>query len=294
MSAAHLPSADFPAHLEALYHHFPFERSLDQDPLGLVRPYARDPAAAEIAGIFAAILAIGNVTAIRGAFRDLEARIDGDFLGWVAHAGDATAFPALESFRHRWIRGDQLRYLAGRVATLRREHGSLGELFRAGFESGGFAVGLDRLARGFRGDEDPHADPPRGYPALFPTPLDGGRSPCKRLTLYVRWMSRTPYPDLGIWRGVPTSELRIPLDLHVHWIAYNLGLTQRRTRNWATVEEVTAALRAVDPSDPIKYDFVLCHTGISGDCPKERDIRVCGPCVVRPDCLLWRGPGRRT
>ena len=87
------------------------------------------------------------------------------------------------------------------------------------------------------------------------------------------------------------GELRIPLDQHVYWIAYHLGLTSRRTRSWAAVEEVTEALRRIDPVDPIRYDFVLCHTGISGDCPKQRDLRVCGPCVVRPDCLLWRRNG---
>jgi uncharacterized protein (TIGR02757 family) len=271
-----------------LYQQFPFERSLAQDPLSCIRPLARDPVAAEVAGIFAATLAIGNVTAIRGAFADFESRIGHDFVGLV-EPGEATrARAALRTFRHRWIRGDQLAYLAEQVATARQEYGSLGERFRAGLEEHGFAQGLDHLARALRGPNGSAEKAPRGYRALFPTPTEGSHSPCKRLTLYVRWMSRTGFPDLGVWTGVPSSELRIPLDLHVHWIAYHLGLTQRRTRNWTTVEEVTAQLRRVDPVDPIKYDFVLCHTGISGDCPKERDMSVCGPCVVRPDCLLWR------
>jgi len=271
-----------------LYRQFPFERSLAQDPLSCIRPLVHDPVAAEVAGIFAATLAIGNVTAIRGAFGNLEERIGHDFAG-LAEPGAATkARPALRSFRHRWIRGDQLTYLAEQVATTREEYGSLGDRFRAGLEQGGFVQGLDHLAQALRGPLHSAHKAPRGYRALFPTPTEGSHSPCKRLTLYVRWMSRTGFPDLGVWSGVPSSELRIPLDLHVHWIAYHLGLTQRRTRNWATVEEVTAQLRLVDPVDPIKYDFVLCHTGISGDCPKERDLSVCGPCVVRPDCLLWR------
>jgi uncharacterized protein (TIGR02757 family) len=105
-------------------------------------------------------------------------------------------------------------------------------------------------------------------------------------------MTRGVYPDLGVWTRVSPETLRIPLDLHVHWIAYHLGLTQRRSRTWATVEEVTQALRRIDAVDPVKYDFVLCHTGISGDCPKTRDEAVCGPCAVRPDCRLWRGAKR--
>ncbi len=287
-SSLHHPTPEFPAHLEALYRQFPFERSLAQDPLSCVRPLASDPVSAEVAGLFAATLAIGNVTAIRGAFANLERRIGHDFVGLTEPGGVARARTALRSFRHRWIRGDQLAFMAGRIAAVRQEYGSIGELFRGGLEEGGFAVGLDRLAHALRGPAASTDRAPRGYRALFPSPTEGSHSPCKRLTLYVRWMSRTGFPDLGVWPGVPSSELRIPLDLHVHWIAYHLGLTQRRTRNWATVEEVTAQLRRVDPVDPIKYDFVLCHTGISGDCPKERDLSVCGPCVVRPDCLLWR------
>ena len=290
MKPPHHPTPEFPAHLEALYQRFPFERSLAQDPLSCIRPLGENRVAAEVAGVFAATLAIGNVTAIRGAFADLERRIGHDFVGLVEPDGVARVRPTLRSFRHRWIRGDQLAFLATQVAAARREHGSLGELFRGGLEEGGFATGLDRLAHALRGPGDSGTKAPRGYQALFPTPLEGSHSPCKRLTLYVRWMSRSGFPDLGVWPGVPSSELRIPLDLHVHWIAYHLGLTQRRTRNWTTVEEVTAQLRTVDPVDPIKYDFVLCHTGISGDCPKERDLSVCGPCVVRPDCLLWRRP----
>jgi uncharacterized protein (TIGR02757 family) len=288
VAAPHHPTPEFPAHLEALYQRFPFERSLAQDPLSCIRPLASNPVSAEVAGIFAATLAIGNVTAIRGAFANLESRIRHDFVALAEIGGAASVQSALKSFRHRWIRGDQLAYLAGQVAEARREHGSLGELFRGGLEEGGFATGLDRLAHALRGPAKSKEKAPRGYRALFPTPIEGSHSPCKRLTLYVRWMSRSGFPDLGVWSGVPSSELRIPLDLHVHWIAYHLGLTQRRTRNWTTVEEVTAQLRRVDPVDPIKYDFVLCHTGISGDCPKERDLSVCGPCVVRPDCLLWR------
>ena len=166
------------------------------------------------------------------------------------------------------------------------------EVFAEGFaREQEFSHGLDAFARALRNGTG--AALPRGYAHLFPSPLDASKSACKRLTLFVRWMVRTEYPDLGVWTGVSPSVLRIPLDQHVFWIAYHLGLTQRRTRNWATVEEVTSALRRIDPLDPVKYDFVLCHTGISGDCPKQRDLSVCGPCAVwtdvnasRPACAL--------
>lgn len=288
---SHRPTPEFPRHLEELYARFPFERSLADDPISEVRPLARDTKRAEVAGVFAATLAIGNTTAIKGAIRKLAELSDGD-IGWLVSAGHARERARrFASFRHRWIRGDQLDYLASVLETYYRTHASLESAFVDGQVNGGFAGGLDGLARVLRGDAGPkrRGPPPPGYRALFPSPHDRAASPCKRLTLFVRWMVRDRYPDLGLWHRVPTGELRIPLDQHVHWIAYHLGLTGRRTRSWATVEEISEALRRVDPLDPIKFDFVLCHTGISGDCPKEREIAVCGPCSVRPDCRLWRG-----
>jgi uncharacterized protein (TIGR02757 family) len=288
---AHRPSAELPQHLEALYRNFPFARSLADDPISTVRPLVRDLRSAEVAAVFAATLAIGNTTAIRGAIDRLAEAAEGDLAAFVDPSFGAQRSRRLTGFRHRWIRGDQLDYLARVLGRYYETHASLEDAFLSGFREGGFGTGLDSLARTLRGEGGGGSvgPVPPGYPILFPSPLDTPRSPCKRLTLFLRWMVRDGYPDLGRWHRVPTGELRVPLDLHVHWIAYHLGLTARKSRSWAAVEEVTEALRRIDPIDPTRYDFVLCHTGISGDCPKERDISVCGPCSVRPDCLLWRG-----
>ncbi len=280
----HRPTPALPAHLEQLYARFPFDRSVADDPISAVRPLATDRRRAEVAGIFAATLAIGNTTAIRGAIGRLAATVDGDIGRLVDPEWRRRRSRALAPFRHRWIRGDQLNRLADRLTDYYARSATLEDEFVAGLEAGGFAVGVDRLARTLRGTGGPP-----GYAALFPSPLGPGSSAAKRLTLFVRWMVRDRYPDLGLWRRVPTGELRVPLDQHVHWIAYHLGLTGRRSRSWAAVEEVSEALRRIDPIDPTRFDFVLCHTGISGDCPKERDLAVCGPCSVRPDCRLWRG-----
>ena len=287
----HRPTREFPLHLNELYARFPFDRSLADDPISEVRPLAWDARRAEVAGLFAATLSIGNTTAIRGAIVRLAGLAGGD-VGWfVAPGHSRERGRRLAAFRHRWIRGEQLDYLARVLEEYYRHSPSLESAFVEGLASDGFAGGLDALSGVLRGDRAVGrlGPPPRGYRALFPSPHDRSGSPCKRLTLFVRWMVRDRYPDLGLWHLVPTGELRIPLDQHVHWIAYHLGLTGRRTRSWAAVEEVSEALRRIDPLDPIRFDFVLCHTGISGDCPKEREISVCGPCSVRPDCLLWKG-----
>lgn len=288
----HRPTDELPQHLEALYRSFPFDRSYDDDPISAVRSLVRDRRTAEVAGVLASTLAVGNTTSIRRAIGELARRLDGDVGRLVDPTWTRERRRRLDGFRHRWIRGDQIDFLGDRLGAFYASVPTLEEVFRRGLDDGGFAAGIDRIARVLRGSDGRRGRPPRGYDALFPSPLQGGRSASKRLTLFVRWMVRSRYPDLGLWTSVPTGELRVPLDQHVHWIAYHLGLTSRRSRSWGTVEEVTEALRRIDPIDPVRYDFVLCHTGISGDCPKERDLSVCGPCSVRPDCRLWRLPRR--
>jgi uncharacterized protein (TIGR02757 family) len=289
----HRPTAELPEHLEALYRGFSFERSLADDPLSSIRPLSHDTRSAEVLGVLAATLAIGNTTAIRGALARLIELSEGPLDTWLLATPRAARARRLADFRHRWIRGDQVDFLARVLADYYRGHVTLEETFLEGYTTGGFAGGLDRLAYTLRGDgaRASLGPAPAGYRQLFPSPLDASRSPCKRMVLFVRWMVRDRYPDLGYWPRVPTGDLRVPLDYHVFWIAFHLGLTARKTRSWAAVEEVSEALRRIDPIDPVRFDFVLCHTGISGDCPKTRDLAVCGPCSVRPDCRLWRGRG---
>jgi hypothetical protein len=52
-------------------------------------------------------------------------------------------------------------------------------------------------------------------------------------------------------------------------------------------EEITARLAALDPLDPVKYDFALCHKRMSGDCLDRRDPVVCAPCGLRGVCRHW-------
>ena len=106
--------------------------------------------------------------------------------------------------------------------------------------------------------------------------------------LYARWMIRSADGvDLGLWPISP-SALLIPVDTHIHRISRNLGLTKRRTASWATAEEITAELRKFDPEDPVKYDFALCHLGVSRDCPSRPLLIKCENCVLQDVCSVWK------
>jgi endonuclease III len=107
-------------------------------------------------------------------------------------------------------------------------------------------------------------------------------------------MVRREPPDFGLWTGVSPARLLVPVDTHVENISRAIGLTRRRSRNWRMAEEITERLAAIDPADPVKYDFALCHKRMSGDCLDRRDAKVCAPCGFKPVCRHWKGRVRRT
>jgi uncharacterized protein (TIGR02757 family) len=120
---------------------------------------------------------------------------------------------------------------------------------------------------------------------LVPDP--GGIGCCKRWLLFLRWMVRPDDGvDLGLWSVLRPAELVIPLDRHISRLARHLGLTDRRTDSWATACEITDVLRRIDPDDPVRFDFALCHLGISKACTHRFDPTTCPTCSLRDLCRL--------
>jgi len=267
-----LATHDRPAHLAA-------------DPVAFVHGAAPDDR--ELVGLLSALLAFGNVVVIRASIARALERL-GDPRGLTALAREAPRdeiHRRLAGFVHRVWRGPHLATVVHRAGRMVARDGSLGAAFRSHLaETGDLREALARWADELRGP-----GPDRGLAHLVPDPRAG--SPCKRLLLYLRWMVRpADGVDLGLWApSVPASVLVIPLDTHVHRIARNLGLTARGDASWRTAEEITSVLRRYDRDDPVKYDFALCHLGVSRRCPSRRDDAVCGGCVLRSPCLARRG-----
>lgn len=268
-------------HLEALVQSTDAAARREADPVGFVHRYPGD-ADREVVGLIAALLAFGNVTVIRRAVANVLER-----LGPAPAARiDAATLPelqrALKGFVHRVWRGDDVARLLAHAAVLRREHGSLGAaLADARRRSPTFLDAVARFADGLRGPR-----PGRGLAHLVPDPRKGSAS--KRLFLYLRWMiRRADGVDLGTFAALDPAELVIPVDTHVQRIGRNLRLTNRTDASLRTALEITDALRRIDPADPVRFDFALCHLGISKECPSRRDEAKCARCVVRPVCRHW-------
>lgn len=194
----------------------------------------------------------------------------------------------LKGFVYRFnLPSDVAVLLLGMGASLQR-HGSLESAFLAG-RTGDWQAALATFARGIRAAA-PEKEivkalgPIRGLHHLLPFAEAGA---AKRLNLYLRWMVRSGDDvDFGVWKRVSPADLIIPLDTHVMRISRWLGFTKRNTIGWATAEEVTASLRLLDPADPVRYDFALCHYGMSGACPVKPVESNCAQCELRGECSI--------
>ncbi|HWV39725.1 MAG TPA: TIGR02757 family protein [Vulgatibacter sp.] len=276
----------------------PFLDSFDRtarigfDPVEAPRRYA-DPADQEVAGLLASGLAYGRADLFRPKLFGVLGVMGDSPAAFVRGFEPARDGRLLEPFAYRFhLPSDLGALVAGMGAAIRR-HGSLGAALAFQLERHDRALrpALSAFSRALREEgraiAAPYLGAPRALDHLLPDPAKGGA--CKRLLLYLRWMVREDEVDLGTWKGLIAPSLLVnPVDTHVMRIARLLGLTRRRDLSWRTAEEITAALRLLDPDDPVRYDFALCHLGMSGACPTRRRKDLCLACPLRSECVAGR------
>ena len=68
--------------------------------------------------------------------------------------------------------------------------------------------------------------------------------------------------DFGLWKGISTSNLSCPLDVHSGRTARKFKLIKRKQNDLKTVHELDSALKKLDALDPVKYDYALFGYGI--------------------------------
>ncbi len=186
---------------------------------------------------------------------------------------------------YRLSTADEIWLFARAIGWVVRVDGGLFACFYKGFSrEKSVRDGLIALRRRLLDGVDAcHGALTPGLAHLLPDPALGGA--CKRWLMFLRWMVRRDDGlDLGLWRKITASTLLIPIDRHVSAIARALGLTTRKTDDWKTAEEITAALARFAPDDPVRYDFALAHLGISGECTHGRDPAACRTCRLQSLC----------
>lgn len=257
------------------------------DPVHFVHRYERREDQ-EIVALIASSLAFGNVKALCAKIEDALVRLGPE----IAETADdpELVHARMNGFRHRLYAGRDVAHLVVGARRMQRAHGSLGAGLERELASGRplrealRAWVLELRERGgfppFGVRESVGAD------HLLPDPMKG--SAVKRLMLFLRWMARpADGVDLGLW-AISPARLVIPLDTHIHKLSRNVGLTLRKAADFRAAEEITAALVQLDPRDPTKYDFSLCHLGMLQSCPSRKDTVRCDGCGVKPVCRHWQ------
>lgn len=266
---------------------------LETDPLKYAHRYS-DPRDQEVVALIAAAFAYGSVPLIFRAVERILSEMGEKpraFLDRFDAARDRARF---RGFRHRFHGGKDVALFLSLLAQAVRRHGTLEALYARGVRPADPDVGpalaafVDAILAGDPRPFYPSGKIPQPHPVRFllSSPADG--SACKRMLLFLRWMIRpADGVDLGLWAGTDDpSRLLIPLDTHTFRIVRYLGFTARNAHNWRAAQEATACLKALDPADPVRYDFSLCRLGILDLCPARRDEKKCLPCDLYQVCRL--------
>jgi uncharacterized protein (TIGR02757 family) len=270
------------------------QQHLENDPLSRSRRFAAAEDR-EVAALISSAFAYGNVKIILKSLDGIFQKMGPSPRRYVERFNPEEGARHFSGFKHRF---NDARDLCALLLALRRMiegAGSIEAFFCRNHDEAApditrtltdFSTEILKLEYGpIFGDT---GIPPDSYfPFFFPSPASG--SACKRLCMFLRWVVRPDDDiDLGLWKRISPSQLIIPVDLHIRRIARSLGLTARNQADWKMAREITARLRELDPDDPVKYDFSLCHLGISEGCDGKSRI----PCAQCGVARLCSGPNR--
>lgn len=244
--------------LDEKYDEYNVPGFIEDDPVSIPHQFEKKEDI-EIAGFLAASIAWGNrKMIIRNATGILKR------MGYYPHEFIVNAsedeLDLFGDFVHRTFNGEDAIYFLKALQNIYRNHGGLEKVFTDGFQlTGKITTSLDHFRNTFL--ELPY----RPRTARHVANVMSG-SAAKRICMFLRWMARKDNRgvDFGLWDGIPTANLMLPLDVHTGNVSRKLGLLTRKSNDWKAVLEVTANLRRFDSNDPVKYDYALFGLGVSG------------------------------
>jgi uncharacterized protein (TIGR02757 family) len=265
-----LPARRFHEALECLYTKYNRREYVHPDPLEFLYAFP-DRGDREVVGLVAASLAVGRVTHILRSVGVVLERLGPHPARRVKEASAEDLGRLMIGFKHRFLTGENMAAMLAGAGRIIRRYGSLEGCFTAAMKALGGAeqeTVLPALAA-FAAELGQGGE--CGRMVSHPS----GKSACKKLNLYLRWMVRSDDVDPGRWQGLHPRQLIVPLDVHMHRIAQVLGLTNRKQADLEAALQVTAAFRQVAPDDPVKYDFALTRLGIRTDTDRDGFLEQC-------------------
>jgi uncharacterized protein (TIGR02757 family) len=254
--------------LNKLYEKYNSKAYLCSDPLCFVWDFKKKEDR-EIVGLVASSLAYGHVQQIKCNVQRILKVLGPHPADFVIRFHPEKWERHLAGFKHRFNTGHDLANLFYFMKQMIDQAGSIEGFFMEGYSSNKdmehALSSFSKRALVLKRIEDVILQRSRragrkrcaGIEFFFSSPVNG--SACKRMNLFLRWMVRKDNLDLGIWEDIDKSLLIIPLDTHIANISRRLGWTSRKNPSWKMALDITGALKRIDPKDPVKYDFALCH-----------------------------------
>lgn len=249
--------------LEELYNSFDFSQAIKHDPIKFPKRYI-DPLDIEVSAFVASAFAYGSIKCFCSFLEELFRIMGKNPAEFIINFEPSWLVDKLK-IKYRFSSIHDIVALLFILQSLLKRANSLEEYFSGSLSKNSTIMKISNFVNeALKIDLTPIYGKnikPRGLLHFFPSPNQG--SPCKRINLFLRWMTRSKDIDFGLWKSIKPSELVVPLDVHVLRVSKRIGLTKRNSQSIKTALEITESLRKINPSDPLKYDFVICHGDIN-------------------------------
>jgi uncharacterized protein (TIGR02757 family) len=280
--------------LDTLYAEFNARHSVS-DPVWFAHKFTRKPDQ-EVVAFIASALAFGRVQSVINSIDGMLKVMGPSPSSFVREFDPARDRRCFDHLVHRWTNGADFAALVWVLHQMIERSGSIERFFVEGLpqDAVDLSEGLQSFStRALEMDVRPiygRSRPRPGVAYFFSRPSSGGA--CKRLNLFLRWMVRHDRVDLGVWSKVKPAQLIVPLDTHVIRVGQCLRLTKLKSPGWRMAADITRSLREIDPIDPVKFDFSICHLGMMNACGFGRGIGD-ERCPLRGACRPGKEKGTR-
>jgi len=228
---------------------------IDSDPIKIPHKFSKKEDI-EIIGFLTATIAWGNRKSIITNANKMANLMDFSPFDFVINHR-ASDLENLNGFVHRTFNAEDFKQFIKSLRHIYQTHGGLESIFNKYCTEESLQVSIHKFKNVFfeikhlKRSEKHVSDPLRN-------------SAAKRINMYLRWMVRNDNNgvDFGIWKSLKPSQLSCPLDVHSGNVARKLGLLKRKQNDAKALLELDTALRKLDPTDPVKYDFALFGLGV--------------------------------
>ena len=210
----------------------------------------------EISGFLTATISWGNRKSIIKNAKSMMALLDHAPHDFVMNHSEQD-LETLKPFVHRTFNGDDLSQFVKSLKHIYIQHNGLENLFSKHATSDSLQPSIHQFKQVFF--ENEHLQRTQKH---ISDPLKN--SAAKRINMYLRWMVRNDNTgvDFGIWNSLSPAQLSCPLDVHSGNVARKLGVLTRKQNDGKALTELDLALRKLDKTDPVKYDFALFGLGV--------------------------------